>query len=633
MAADLFDDGSFDVNIFWALNFMPTDDMDPMQTELQTGHVAVDDTQTSQPRVLERESAACSPLHGWPDRTSRQQSPQQTTADADDLASIADVISRDSLALKDRYEAVLQNVSIDLFPAKLDSVRQVLTAETPQNNKMSIEGAESAFDRAVCLYFLQLYFVFVQPRFPVIHTASFSVEPTRPELLLAMLLQGATQSRHTSRKLIMRTFHQVHDFLLLNHSKDLNYFRDTENVFALLLVSSVAVWSGDKAAFEKAENTRGLIALACKRSRLLDSRAPSSSHRGTPFEAPSSRNLQQTWRQWISDEQQKRLGLCMFLFDCQFSALLNAQPYIGKAATVHAVLPCADMYWQAPKAQAWKILLGPSETPPCTYFLTTLNSILLYGASIEAPPFPPLDDFGRMLFAYVLHTHVFEWHQALCMLNPNGLVRSVLAFSPQDIGSGLAERKTWLDAALNNWNANYGMSTTTFASTDQKCSQLLFYLAQLALRVSFSDLHLVTGRSGSEEDIFLAEEALQNWLRKDDTEATVLIATQMLDLAHDMLRDELSCTWSSELAVCLFMGGLICWACCRLCTRTDQLAGNPIVAPAWLAGYDDHLTTSVQKAAKALKSLWQCRLSVFFGSVLDYFYNDLARRSGRTAQA
>lgn len=308
------------------------------------------------------------------------------------------------------------------------------------------------------------------------------------------------------------------------------------------------------------------------------------------------------------------------MFDCQFAALLNMQPFISKAETVHAVLPCPDQYWIAPSAQTWKIYLGTSDTPSCAYFLTTLNSLLLSGTVQGVLPFPSLDTFSRTLMIYVIYTHVFEWRQTLCMINPNGLVRSVLAFAPQDIGPGLMERKTWLSSALENWNRHYGTRNPSLdesSSQYQPIAQLLHHLAQLALQMSFSDLHMVTGRSGSEEDIFLAEESLRNWLRLQESESSVFLAMEMLELAHKVVKSEMVGTWSLELAVCLFSGGLICWTWCRL--RDSSNRETQLV--------DGILLNHIQRSAKALSGLWQCRLGAFFSSVLGYFHQDLASRA------
>lgn len=54
------------------------------------------------------------------------------------------------------------------------------------------------------------------------------------------------------------------------------------------------------------------------------------------------------------------------IFDCQYPALFNNQPYVSKAETTNCVFPCPEEYWEAPAAETWKMLLGPAQMPPST---------------------------------------------------------------------------------------------------------------------------------------------------------------------------------------------------------------------------------------------------------------------------
>lgn len=357
----------------------------------------------------------------------------------------------------------------------------------------------------------------------------------------------------------------------------------------------------------------------------------------TSFQSSSIRSLFESLH-WNCSSRSKdfKLIFCQIL-DCQYAALLNTQSFISKAETINAVLPCADAFWDATSAQTWKMILGPSEMPPSTYYLTTLNTILLNNTVPDVLPFPALDQFSRILYAYVLHTHVFEWRQTLCMLNPNGLMRSVLSFAPQHIGAGLIDRRDWLLSALDNWHTNYSSHDAgpNVQMTFSPCGDLLYYLAQLAMRVSFSDLHLVTGRSGSEEDISLAEESLENWLQRDENEPTVGLAIKMLELAYRTIEEGQAHSCPLEIAVCLFIGGLICWTRCRLQSQpgTDDVDAHQMADlndTSGASNINSELLHHVRRAAEALRSLWQCRLSAFFGSVLKFFWEDITQNSTAT---
>lgn len=86
--------------------------------------------------------------------------------------------------------------------------------------------------------------------------------------------------------------------------------RDYENIFALLLLCSLAILSGHKAAYERAESDRGVLMLACKRRRLLDCQHLLSKRSSTRI---GESDITQAWHSWVQMEQFKRLGLSIWV--------------------------------------------------------------------------------------------------------------------------------------------------------------------------------------------------------------------------------------------------------------------------------------------------------------------------------
>jgi hypothetical protein len=319
------------------------------------------------------------------------------------------------------------------------------------------------------------------------------------------------------------------------------------------------------------------------------------------------------------------------------AAFFQRQPYIGKAETVNAALPCSAAFWNAPSAWAWKSLLGPAEIPPSTYFLTTLNTILLHNELSDVLPFPPLDDFCKTLYAYVLHSHVFEWRQTIRMLNPTGLTSSPLSLAPQHIGISLQERQKWLEACLRDWATFYGDGNQ--ADPNNHCPKnssgiLLYHLAILALHLNFSDLHIVAGKSGSNADIGLAEQSLRNWLQGDRAQKIFDCNSQMLNAARDAIAAGDAQRSGFELAICLFMGGLTSWAMSRFESLDSMLtSGDPRVVYD-RGNHDQHrhdpdpfveessqtknlIRNQTAGARDGLRALKCLRLAVAFGDILD----------------
>jgi hypothetical protein len=325
------------------------------------------------------------------------------------------------------------------------------------------------------------------------------------------------------------------------------------------------------------------------------------------------------------------------------AAVFQRQPYISKAETVNASLPCSEIFWNAPTAWAWKALLGPAEIPPSTYFLTTLTTILLHNEIPGVLPFPALDDFCKTLYAYVLHTHVFEWRQTICMLNPTGLITSPISLAPENIGISLQERRKWLEGCLRNWASAYGdCNQEDFTNRNSKSSSgiLLYHLASLALHLNFSDLHIVAGRSGSDADIGLAMQSLRNWLQGERVQKIFACNSQMLDAAHEAIFAGDAQRSGYELAVSLFIGGLTSWAISRFGSGdlmpVDLNASNISQAPRTEIGSDDSRNQpSAEDSPQAVNSLFdqvagardglravKCvRLAVSFGEILDRLLN------------
>ncbi|KAJ5632038.1 hypothetical protein N7490_008377 [Penicillium lividum] len=326
--------------------------------------------------------------------------------------------------------------------------------------------------------------------------------------------------------------------------------------------------------YERAEGDRGELTVCCRRSRLLDCRKIQISS-SQSLSGQGRKAVGEKWMEWVQDEQRKRLGLSIYILDCQVAAFFQRQPYLSKAETVNAALPCSDTFWNAPTAWAWKALLGPADIPPSTYFLPTLTSILLYRQIPDVLPFPPLDDFCKTLYAYVLHTHVFEWRQTICMLNPTGILSSPLSLAPENIGSSLKERGIWLEECLANWATFYGdggQADPIDRNRKNFSGILLYHLAVLAVRINFSDLNIVAGRSGSEEDIELAEQSLRNWLQEERAQVILDGTIQMMKAAHETIAAGDAQQSCFELAICLFISGLVFWALSRFGSRSLMLS-------------------------------------------------------------
>ncbi|RAL62921.1 hypothetical protein DID88_004762 [Monilinia fructigena] len=233
--------------------------------------------------------------------------------------------------------------------------------------------------------------------------------------------------------------------------------RIIDNIFTLFNLLLAGAWGGSKKMFEFAEGVRGILITAGRRARLLDCR-PISRVQLDHNSLPRNSSQEIEWFSWIETEKRKRLGLSIYILDCQYATLFNVQSYISRAETTNCVFPCPEQHWEAPSPQAWKMLLGPADIPPATYYLHALNGVLLHKWTKPPPPVIPTTIFGKSLLLYAIHTLIFDWRTSVSMLNPTGLM-GTMGNHALDIGAGLLSRRKWLIDALDSWTECYGANS------------------------------------------------------------------------------------------------------------------------------------------------------------------------------
>lgn len=304
--------------------------------------------------------------------------------------------------------------------------------------------------------------------------------------------------------------------------------------------------------------------------------------------------------------------------DCQYATLFNLQSYVSRAETINCVFPCPEEYWEAQSSQAWKALLGPLDIPPTTYYLHALNGILLHQWVKPPPPVIPTTIFGKTILLYAIHILIFDWRTSVSMLNPTGLIGTA-GNRPLDIGAGLLSRRKWLTDALDSWSECYGVAL------GEQCvaGKLLCALGYVSLDVSLSDIHLMAGRSSSQQDCDFAAANLRYWANSDIVASTMKNVYDMLNLSEQCIRirddrdghgilgsigidGNTSEEASYEIAVCLFTGGLVCWVYKEL--RTGLVGRNR-----------EEVIEGIKRAGRGLRGLRCWRMAEVFGRILARF--------------
>ncbi|KAH6723644.1 hypothetical protein BKA61DRAFT_686305 [Leptodontidium sp. MPI-SDFR-AT-0119] len=577
--------GAFDGDIAWTLDFAYSHPfMDSFAADLltpsSTGNIEVDDWES--PNVAHDEAGE------WPDRMSRPASPKRRKSEKTHQtprnwhATIA--------------EAQLEMANRRIIDVALSSIEQETRAglleflSMPTSPYYENRDLETFPPSDVLDYFLLLYFRHIHERFPVIHLATLQLSKISPFLLMALLLTGSSHSKANDGCFTRVFYDHFRVALMRKIEGDSRFLRSVDSIFALLLVCLAGTWSGGREAYEFAEGFRGVLVTTSRRCRLLDGRPITLENEA--HEGHSS--LDQIWYSWIESEKRKRLGLAIYLYDCQYPGLFNNQPYISKAETANSIFPCSRLYWEAKTSVAWKMLIGPANMPPSTFYIHALNTCLLPPGVIAVHS---LDEFGKIVLLYAMHTHIFEWRQAISMLNPNGSANAYESFS-FNIGPGLEERKLWLLANLKNWHTYY------YSPSVEPAAAILYHLGFVTLEVSLSDLHLAAGRTGNRSEGAVAERSLLHWANGESAGSTMSHVHEGFDVTHAALQSGAMHS-SFEIIMSLFTGGLVCWAYSKF-----HRAGPH-------ADCVDH----VRKAAKTLRELASWRISSLFGVILNEFEN------------
>ncbi|KAE8446235.1 hypothetical protein EG329_012460 [Mollisiaceae sp. DMI_Dod_QoI] len=597
--------GTYDADMSWTLDYLPPEtspnylldqDMLGAFDDFDQGPYAYQQpVQYNQPTVkTEDDEADDEDANDWPDKVEKPSGPERPPNRVIPFQILP--ISWQSV-LDEARTSGFSPTTIRPFQTLNEPLRQLLLSDLNglnfKNELSRPEISDAMFPPVEVLdFFLRLYVRYIQPRFPVLHLPTFDVYNSPPLLLVAMMFLGSSHSS-TDRGRFSRLFHEHLRIACIRIQEiDKKYLRSVDNVLTYFLLCLAGTWSGSKHSYEFAEGGRGILVTACRRSRLLDCR---QSARIEPDQRSRRSPLEASWLAWIETEKRKRLGLSIYIFDCQYPALFNNQPYVSKAETTNCVFPCSEEYWEAPTSEAWKMLLGPADTPPSTYYLHALNCCLLRKWVKPPPPIAKTGEFGKVVLIYALHTHIFEWRQATSMLNPTGLM-GTFGNSAHDMGEGLRERRRWLVDGLDSFDECYtpGMSVAA-------C--LLHHLGYVSLDVSLSDMHLVAGRSVNKNDANFAEQNLKHWANSEISDKTMNHVFQMLGLCHQCIIAGTATDSSYEIAVCLFTGGMVCWAFAKLRRNAPR----------------EQYVEQVRKASMALRQMGCWRMCSMFGRILTGF--------------
>ncbi|KAH7072041.1 fungal-specific transcription factor domain-containing protein [Paraphoma chrysanthemicola] len=200
---------------------------------------------------------------------------------------------------------------------------------------------------------IQLYFEYFHPVFPILHKASFSTPDTHPLLVLVVAAIGAQFSNLKKSLECASSLHELVRRLASRQCEHQNKNGRTVWMTQVILLNSIAMsHSGERRALEVAEILQAVPVALARRKGLLEDVLTHT--RIEQLQLP----LEQTWRLWAMDEERRRTGFGVWLNDSAFRSDFNLTS-VMESSELRNSLPQSDQRWEAIRAQSWV------SYPPC----------------------------------------------------------------------------------------------------------------------------------------------------------------------------------------------------------------------------------------------------------------------------
>ncbi|KAJ4988392.1 C2H2 type zinc finger domain protein [Stagonosporopsis vannaccii] len=201
--------------------------------------------------------------------------------------------------------------------------------------------------RAVLDAWVQLYFEYFHPVFPIIHKATFSLPDVDPLLVLAVAGIGAQFSKVKNAEAFARSIHELVRRRSSSQCEKRNQLARTVWMTQVIVLNVLALsHSGDRRELEIAELLQGVPATLARRTGVFEDVL--SQERIAQLQLP----LERAWRLWAVDEERRRIGfgvwLCDFAFRAHFDLTTIMDPY-----ELRNSLPQTEDRWSADTAQDW----------------------------------------------------------------------------------------------------------------------------------------------------------------------------------------------------------------------------------------------------------------------------------------
>ncbi|KAH6652286.1 fungal-specific transcription factor domain-containing protein [Truncatella angustata] len=194
---------------------------------------------------------------------------------------------------------------------------------------------------------VQLYFEYFHPIFPLLHKPSFSASKYHWIVVFTTAAIGARFSKLRDAQACSRAMCELVRRITATMCEQENQNgRELWMIQTIILNHIALMYSGERRALEIAEFLQALPVTLGRRKFLFKTSVPMRTIRSMQLK------FEQKWQLWVLDEERRRAAFAVWLLDSAFNQDfdLSNLMHLGE---LQISLPQTDMQWNAPDARTW----------------------------------------------------------------------------------------------------------------------------------------------------------------------------------------------------------------------------------------------------------------------------------------
>ncbi|KAL3464201.1 fungal-specific transcription factor domain-containing protein [Aspergillus heterothallicus] len=380
------------------------------------------------------------------------------------------------------------SVNCNLDPATYDQLYDAFSRLCCQESFLYPKFESDNFpDMQMISGFLQHYFIFYHPLYPMLHGPSFDPNKCHWILILALAAMGSHSAGVCEQNGTVTAFHEFLRRSLLVEKERTQSERPSSWLLQAMLLNCVGRLHGS--------SERGRLSALSDLSELTNLATCEKllSRSEDPFSSSEQSSLGQQWMSWVEEEARRRTGYLIWLVDCTTAYQFDTKPHFS-LDDGQAQLPCNDKIWQAGSVRIWKGLLEEtSEQEKISLYDAVLT---LY---IEKKLVPDIGEFSHVLLIHALYHRMWEvgdyFRRPLSFWNPTAKKQSRKLAIPS--GSvwlpGIPSYSKWRNSACDcldilHWTAN---GTIAKANGHEHPTILHLHTARIILLAPFREIRLL----------------------------------------------------------------------------------------------------------------------------------------------